>query len=84
MTLTNRARIGRTSNDYVLTAPERPVTTALDPADWTLTASPKGRYQVNSITANQTELSFSPEIGGLKHQIVLGLEISREEVSQHG
>ena len=84
VTLTNRARIGRTSNDYVLTAPERPVTTAADPLAWTLTASPKGRYQVNSITANQTELSFSPEIGGLKHQIVLGLEISREEVSQQG
>lgn len=82
--LTNRTRLGRTVNDYVLTAPERPVITALDPADWTLTASPKGRYQVNGVQANQTELSFAPKIGGVTHKIVVGLDIAREEITQQG
>lgn len=82
--LTNRTRLGRTVNDYVLTAPERPVITAVDPLDWTLTASPKGRYQVNSILANQTELTFAPEIGGRTHNIAIGLDVSQEEVEQRG
>ena len=82
--LTNRTRLGRTVNDYVLTAPERPDITAADPLNWVLTASPKGRYQVNSILANQTELSFAPEIGGMRHDVVLGLELSGEEVTQQG
>ncbi len=82
--LTNRTRLGRTVNDYVLTAPERPVITAVDPLDWTLTASPKGRYQVNSILANQTELTFAPKIGGRAHNIAIGLEVSQEDVQQRG
>jgi catecholate siderophore receptor len=82
--LTNRTRLGRTVNDYVLTAPERPVITAVDPLDWTLTASPKGRYQVNSILANQTELTFAPEIAGRTHNIAIGLDVSQEEVQQRG
>jgi catecholate siderophore receptor len=82
--LTNRTRLGRTVNDYVLTAPERPVISALNPLDWTLTASPKGRYQVNSILANRTELTFAPEIGGRKHNIAIGLDVSEEEVEQRG
>ncbi len=79
MELTNRLRMGRTENDYVLTAPERP-----NLALGTVVAAPKSRRQVNDVVTNQTELTFAPVIAGREHRMVVGLELSNEDVSQQG
>lgn len=84
LTLTSRLRAGQTVNDYIATAPERPVLTNVDPDLWTLTASPKSRYQVNDILANQTELAWKFQTGAVKHALVAGLEWSDESISQQG
>lgn len=80
--LNSRLRIAESINDYVVTAPERPDITDADPANWTLTASPKSRYQVNNIISSQNELSFDAATGNISHDLVIGLEVTREEVDQ--
>ncbi|WP_254655314.1 TonB-dependent receptor [Roseobacter sp. GAI101] len=84
MTFTNRTRISKTENDYIVSAPERPDTTDPDPKNWTLTASPKSRYQVNDVIANTSELSFGFDTGTARHEVVAGFALSREEISQQG
>jgi len=84
LTFTNRTRVSRTENDYIVSAPERPDTSDTDPLNWTLSASPKSRYQVNDVMANTSELSFGFDTGSARHEFVAGLALSREEVSQQG
>lgn len=84
MTFTNRTRISKTENDYIVSAPERPDTSDADPMNWTLTASPKSRYQVNEVLANTSELSFGFDTGAARHEFVAGFALSREEISQQG
>lgn len=84
VTFTNRTRVSRTENDYIVSAPERPDTSDADPLNWTLTASPKSRYQVNEVAANTSELSFGFDTGSARHEFIAGFALSREEVSQQG
>lgn len=84
LTLTSRLRSGTTSNDYVATAPERPVLTNTNPDLWTVTAAPKSRYQVNDILVGQTELAAKFRTGEIDHDLRAGLEWSEEAISQQG
>lgn len=82
LVLDNRTRYSVSINDYVLSAPERPDQSASDPDDWTLTTSPKSRYQVTETIANQTQLAFDADLLGTQHSFVAGLELSLEQIDQ--
>lgn len=82
VTLTNKLRKGKSTNDYVVSAPERPITTNPDPSLWTLTSAAKSRFQQNEILANQTDVRWDFATGFAKHTMVAGLEFSRENVSR--
>lgn len=81
-TLNNRFRIGSSLNAYVVSAPERPVTTDPDPANWTLTSAAKSRHQTNDIIANQTDLTMKFATGLARHTLVVGTEFSKEDIAR--
>lgn len=82
MTLTNRTRIGRTGIDYVFWVPSG---ANLVGDEWILSnLSAKSTKQINRTLSNTTELSFGFDTGAVKHSLVTGLGISREEVKQWG
>lgn len=80
--VTNKLRQGRSLMSYVASAPERPVTTNADPSQWTLTSAAKSRHQVNDILANQTDVKAEFRTGRVKHTVVAGVELSKEEISR--
>ncbi len=80
--VTNKLRQGRSLMSYVASAPERPVTTDVDPSRWTLTSAAKSRHQVNDILANQTDVKAEFKTGHVKHTLVTGVELSKEEISR--
>jgi catecholate siderophore receptor len=73
VTLTNRSRIGESSVDYVATSME----------GYPDVHHPN-RDQTANIYANQTELNVKFDTGGLKHDMVAGIEVSREEIARSG
>lgn len=80
--LTNRTRLGRTGIDYVVSVPSG---ATLVGDDWILSnLSAKSTRQINRTLSNTTELSFGFDTGAVKHSLVAGLGISREEVKQWG
>jgi catecholate siderophore receptor len=80
LTLTNKVRVQRSSNDYIGTLAERPVNkTPLELS--TLTANPQSRYQVTDMAANQTEATYKFDTYNWKHTLLGGVEISRERTS---
>jgi catecholate siderophore receptor len=80
MTLTNTLRAQRSINDWILTAPSSLITNdSTDINDWDVSVSFKSQYQETDILANVTELSGTATAGGLDHNYVLGLSVSREE-----
>lgn len=80
--LTSKVRQGRTEVAYVVSAPERGTTTSSNPNDWTVVASPKSRYQLNEILATTQDLKKEFNTGSMKHALVTGIELSRENVSR--
>ena len=65
---------------YIGTLPNSPVTTAANPGDWRFTASPQSRNQWVDILANQEEATFKFNTGSVKHNAVVGLEVSNERI----
>jgi catecholate siderophore receptor len=75
--------IGRYSwnlNSYIASAPESPLITDPNPANWTVAANPKSRNARSTFYGNQTQVRFDFDTGGLAHKLVVGGEISREKV----
>jgi len=75
--------IGRYSwnlNSYIASAPESPLITDPDPTKWTIAANPKSRNARSKFYGNQTQVRFDFDTGGIGHKLVVGGEISREEV----
>ena len=83
--LTNTTRYGRTKQDYLLsafmgsaaniTAPK-----GSDPSTWTLARTNRTvKNQENKIATNQTNLVTGFGEGWIRHTLVSGLELSREE-----
>lgn len=91
--LVNTSRWGRTRQDYLLTAfmlssdPARFITPDIDdPSTWEVARSlPTFKDQRNEILANQTNLSLQVDTaGGIRHDLDLGLELTREELRTRG
>lgn len=82
--LTNKLRKSRTFSDYIVSAPGGTNTSDPDPANWTVGSSVKSNYQTNDILAWQSDLQSEFRTGWLKHTLVFGFELSREEVARQG
>lgn len=80
-TLRNTTRIGRTVQDLQLTGVNAVVTTAANPADYTIARSRQGRHQSNEILTNQTNLSSEFATGPVKHSLSTGFELTYERQS---
>lgn len=72
VTLTNKTRVGQTGVDYVATS-----------AEGNTYRHPQ-RDQVADLYANQTELNAKFRTGFLKHDMVAGVELSRERIDRDG
>lgn len=82
VTLTNRTRVGSNSLDYYATAPQpNNVANAINPSGYQV-GHPQ-RDQSVDLVANQTELAYKFWTGPLKHNLVAGLEVSREEFTRY-
>ncbi len=80
LTLTNKTRVQRSTNDYIGTLPEGPTLNA-NLALSVLRANPQSRYQVTDLVANQTEATYKFDTFNWKHTLLGGVEISRERTS---
>lgn len=72
LTLTNRTRVGESSLNYIATSAEG------------LTYHHPNRDQDAHIYANQTELNAKFNTGFLRHDVVAGVEVSREQINRFG
>ncbi|MEH2469724.1 catecholate siderophore receptor [Nitrobacteraceae bacterium AZCC 2161] len=75
MTVTNKTRLARSILDYVGTLPSNSTAT-------TVTLSSQSRYQVTDVAANQTDAIFKFDTGPVKHALVIGGEVSQEDVTR--
>ena len=78
--LRSRTRYGKTANRYVVSAPENPITTDPNPANWTVAANPKNRNSDNEYFANIMDATARFATGALAHTLVAGVEYADEEV----
>ena len=77
ITLTNRSRIGETVVDYVATSAEGYVEGSA-----TGDVHHPQRDQTAALYTNQTELNFKFLTGPVRHNLVAGLELTREEIDR--
>ena len=75
-------RYGSSGNAYIASTPENAdvSNSNSNPNLWTVRANPQQRDAVTTYWANQTDFSTEFSIGGMRHQWVSGIEISRERV----
>ncbi len=79
ITLHNTSRYGRTNQDQLLTGVNAITFVAPgNPDSWTISRSRQGKDQTNQILTNQTNLKASFEAGGVKHDVVSGVEFIYE------
>jgi catecholate siderophore receptor len=79
VTLRNTSRYGRTNQDQLLTGINAVTfTTPANPDSWTISRSRQGKDQTNQILTNQTNLTASFDAGGIKHDLVSGVEFIYE------
>jgi catecholate siderophore receptor len=77
VTVTNRFRDERAVQNYIGTLPEAPS----NGLPGFVNLNPQSRYQVTTVTANQTDATIKFDTGPVRNTAVLGTEISRERVS---
>lgn len=88
--LINTARYGKTSQNYLLTAFMGSTANLLTPSatdisTWTLARSIRTlKDQENEILTNQTNLVADLDLGGLKHSLVGGIEVTNEKQNTWG
>lgn len=88
--LTNTTRYGRTKQDYILSAflssgANLGLPNVADPSTWTLARGTRTlKDQENTIVTNQTNLVSNFGSGPIKHTVVSGLELTREEQENIG
>jgi len=88
--LINTARYGKTSQNYLLTAFMGSTANLLTPSatdisTWTLARSIRTlKDQKNEILTNQTNLVADLDLGGLKHSLVGGIEVTNEKQNTWG
>jgi len=83
LTISNKIRESRSTQNYIGTLPESPTLAAGAPfTSYTLTANPQSRYQVTDVFANQTEATYKSVDGlGFKHTTTAGVEYDNERSS---
>jgi catecholate siderophore receptor len=78
--LTSKTRWGQTVVDYIATGPQDP-----DPNDGKVSvAGGSARYQETSLLAHQTDLTVRLDTFGFNHTAVVGIDLSREDISRFG
>ncbi|WP_407160035.1 TonB-dependent receptor [Bradyrhizobium sp. STM 3557] len=81
LTISNKTRESRSTQNYIGTLPEQPSLAAPLTAS-TLTANPQSRFQVTDVFANQTEATYKFSDGaGFKHTVLAGIEYDNERSS---
>lgn len=75
--LTNKTRLGKTHVGYIASVPSN-----YDAATGTLTASMKSSDQTTKTLSNTSEAAFGFSTGAIEHNMVIGLQLSKEEVDQ--
>ncbi|MBW7967975.1 TonB-dependent receptor [Bradyrhizobium sp. BR 10289] len=81
LTVSNKFRASRSTQNYVGTLPESPVVANPLSAS-TLTMNPQSRLQITDVLANQTEATYKFQDGaGFKHTALAGIEVDRERSS---
>ncbi|MCC8984858.1 TonB-dependent receptor, partial [Bradyrhizobium acaciae] len=81
LTISNKIRESRSTQNYIGTLPEQPTLTNPLSAS-TLNANPQSRYQVTDVFANQTEATYKSVDGlGFKHTTTAGVEYDNERSS---
>lgn len=77
---TNISRFGKTEMDRVLTGINTlSRNNSTDPSQWTITRSRQGVDQENKIIANQSTINWGVKTGTIEHDVVLGLELLKEQ-----
>lgn len=82
LSIQNLSRVGKTEMQRSLTGI---MTSTLDtpnlndPSTWSVRRTRQGVDQTNKIIANQTNLKFAFDTANLKHNLVAGLELAKEE-----
>ncbi len=79
--LTSKTRYGWNRSSYIATVPERPTITDPDPSKWTVQANPQNRNAVSETLANATEVNIAFDTGSLRHNLLAGVELSRETIT---
>src|SRR5581483_3621187 len=83
--VTNKFRASNSTQNYIGTLPESPITISNPPAPslpFTVTANPQSRFQITDVIANQTEATYKTTDGfGFKHTTLAGVELDREKSS---
>jgi catecholate siderophore receptor len=81
LSVSNKFRASRSTQNYVGTLPESPVNgTPLSAS--TLTMNPQSRLQITDVLANQTEATYKFQDGvGFRHTALAGIEVDRERSS---
>ena len=82
LTISSKLRYSYTLTDYIASKPGTPNLADPSPALWTVPSTPTSRFQIGRTLSNQTDATYKFETLGLKHTLVAGVELSREEVSQ--
>jgi len=88
--LHNTARVGRTTQDYLLTSFMGSTANLItrnpaDPSTWTIArSSPTFKHQSNRIATNQTNLTASIGEGGFTQDISAGIELTQEKARTIG
>ncbi|MDR6934783.1 catecholate siderophore receptor Fiu [Luteibacter sp. 3190] len=88
--LHNTSRIGRTTQDYLLTSFMGSTANLLtpnpaDPSTWTIArSSPTFKHQSNRIATNQTNLTATIESGAVTQDISAGIELTQEKAHTIG
>jgi catecholate siderophore receptor len=84
MKLTNIARWGRTTENYLITSFMAPLTNgSTNPADWTISRNNNTLDTVNDILTDQLNLRADFATGAIEHNLSVGLEITRERQTNY-
>jgi catecholate siderophore receptor len=91
ITLENKARDEKASNNYIGTIPEQNATSCagggptslagLNPNAWTVCQNAQSRYQALNVVANQSSATFKFDTGPVRNTVITGAEASFEQVS---
>jgi catecholate siderophore receptor len=83
LTITNKIRESRSTQNYIGTLPESPALATGAPfSAYTLQANPQSRFQITDVFANQTEATYKfNDAIGFKHTVLAGVEYDNERSS---